>query len=153
MSYRIFISYSTKDLAIVKELQRYLQDPSVEVFVAEYSVLPGDKLNDKIKKAIRACDHFVLLWSKNSKASEWVSQEIAIAHENDKDILPIVLDEGLHLPGFINDLKYLPAYTGLTASMQWAQKHLISSARKSENEKGLIILGLIAGAIVLFGRE
>lgn len=140
-------------MEVVKELQSYLQDPSVDVFVAEYSVLPGEKLNATIIKAIKECHHFVLLWSKNSKGSEYVSQEIALALNNDKDILPMVLDEGLHLPGFINDLKYLPAYKGLSSSMQWAQKHLLSSARKSENEKNLIILGLIAGAIAFFGRE
>lgn len=153
MSYKIFVSYSTKDMEIVKELVRHLQDPSVEVFVAEYSVRPGEKLNATIIKAIKKCDHFVLLWSKNSKGSEYVSQEIALALNNDKDILPIVLDEGLHLPGFINDLKYLPAYKGLNASMQWVENYLTNVAKKSEREKAWAILALVTGAIFLFGRE
>jgi hypothetical protein len=140
-------------MAIVNQLVRHLQDPSVEVFVAEYSVRPGEKLNATIMKAIKECDHFVLLWSKNSKGSEYVSQEIALALNNDKDILPIVLDEGLHLPGFINDLKYLPAYKGLNESMQWTQNYLSDTAKKSERDKGWAIIGLVAGAIVLFGRK
>ncbi len=153
MAYKIFISYSTNDLEIVKELASYLQDPNVQVFIAEYSVNPSEQLNDSIIKAIKKCDHFVLFWSKNSKKSDYVPQEIGIAKSCEKKILPIVLDEGITLPGFINDLKYLPAYKGLSKSMLWAQKHLINTARKTENERGLVILGLIAGAIVLFGRD
>lgn len=153
MSYKIFISYSTKDMAIVNELVRHLQDSSIELFVAEFSVKPGEKLNDSIIKAIKQSDHFVLLWSKNSKGSEYVSQEIALALSNEKKILPIVLDKDLKLPGFINDLKYLPAYKGLSESIKWAQENLINSAKKSERNNALILLGLAVGALFLFGRE
>jgi hypothetical protein len=43
-------------------------------------------------------------------ASEWVNQEIGIAHGNHKPILPSVLEHGLSLPGFIKELRYVAAF-------------------------------------------
>ncbi len=106
--FKVFVSYSTHDLRNVNELQQSLDGTGVEVFVAEHSVLPSEHLSAKISSAISACDLFVLLWSENAKASEWVSQEIGKAHSLHKKILPLVLTEGLNLPGFISNLKYLP---------------------------------------------
>jgi len=91
-------------------LQQALTGTGVEVFVAEHSVLPSQGLGSTISQAIAGCDLFVLIWSTNAKASEWVSQEIGQAHSLGRTILPLVLTEGLALPGFISDLKYLPVY-------------------------------------------
>lgn len=70
MSYKVFISYATKDLLIVNYLRGLLKDASIEVYIAEYSALPGTILDEDIIKGIEACDLFILLWSHNSKASE-----------------------------------------------------------------------------------
>ena len=72
--------------------------------------MPGAPIAATTKTAILACDLFVLLWSKNAMASEWISQEIGIAHGNHKPILPFVLELGLSLPGFIKELRYVSAY-------------------------------------------
>jgi hypothetical protein len=101
MAYKVFVSYSTKDIPNVDALRQFLQFPEVECFVSEYAVAPGAPIATITKGAILGCDLFVLLWSKNAMASEWVSQEIGIAHGNHKPILPFVLEQGLALPGFI----------------------------------------------------
>lgn len=41
MAFKVFISYSTKDLAKVTHIKNMLEHSSIEVFVAEYSLLPG----------------------------------------------------------------------------------------------------------------
>src|SRR5208282_792152 len=64
----------------VDALRAFLQFPDVECFVSEYTVMPGAPIAATTKAAILACDLFVLLWSKNAVASEWVNQEIGIAH-------------------------------------------------------------------------
>ncbi|MDT7603604.1 MAG: hypothetical protein QOF61_1601, partial [Acidobacteriota bacterium] len=110
MGYKVFISYSTKDLPIVDYVKRLLTDTSIEVYVAEYSALPGVILDQHIINAIENCDLFILLWSRYSKASEWVPQEIGIATHAKRAIMPVVLEPNLDLPGFIKKLKYLPAY-------------------------------------------
>lgn len=108
--FKVFVSYSTFDLQNVAELKRALAGTGVQVFVAEHSVLPSQALAPTISRAIAACDLFVLIWSKNAKASEWVSQEIGKAHSLRKKILPLVLTEGMALPGFISGLKYVPVF-------------------------------------------
>lgn len=107
MKFNIFISYSTKDLQQVKALEKQLSNTPINVFVADHSILPGEELTSKISEAIRGCDLFIVLWSKNAKNSDWVSQEIGKATALNKKILPLVLDRGLTLPGFLSDLKYL----------------------------------------------
>jgi hypothetical protein len=89
MAYKVFVSYSTKDIPNVDALRTFLQFPDVECFVSEYAVMPGAPIAATTKMSILACDLFVLLWSKNAMASEWVSQEIGIAHGNHKPILPL----------------------------------------------------------------
>jgi hypothetical protein len=40
---------------------------------------PGEKIHDRIDKAIRVCDRLLLILSKESMASPWVKAEIAEA--------------------------------------------------------------------------
>jgi hypothetical protein len=93
MAYNVFISYSSKNLHIVDWARATLAQPgATEVFAAEYSVLPSQVLNDEIVQAIRACDLFVLLWSHDARASDYVPQEIGIAVGCNKTILPVVME-------------------------------------------------------------
>ena len=39
MAYKVFISYSTKDIPNVDALRAFLQFPDVECFVSEYAVM------------------------------------------------------------------------------------------------------------------
>lgn len=107
MEFNVFISYSTQDLQQVKALEKQLSNTPINVFVAEHSILPSEELTSEISGAIKACDLFIVLWSKNAKDSDWVSQEIGKATALNKKILPLVLDQDLSLPGFVSGLKYL----------------------------------------------
>lgn len=151
--FKVFVSYSTQDLRNVTELQQSLVGTGIEVFVAEHTVLPSEHLSTKISSAITDCDLFVLLWSDNAKASEWVSQEIGKAHSLRKQILPLVLTEGLHLPGFISGLKYLPVFRNPQVAMAQAQDFIVNQfqkkqavERQKEEEKvrNLVVLGGLA---------
>lgn len=161
--FKVFVSYSTHDLKNVAELQQSLVGTGVEVFVAEHSVLPGQHLSEKISSAIAACDLFVLLWSSNAKASEWVPQEIGKAHALNKQILPLVLTEGLNLPGFISDLKYLSMHNGPASALERARAIVLERYRvkmtvvdkqkqaaieKQKQNETLALLGL--GAFLLW---
>ena len=110
MAFKVFVSYSSHDLEHVEQLQRQLSDSPVEVFVAENSVAPSQELGSTISQAIEQCDLFILVWSKNAQDSAWVSQEVGRAGALKKKILPLVLTEGMQLPGFIQNLKYLSVH-------------------------------------------
>ena len=110
MAFKVFVSYSSHDLEHVEQLQQQLSDSPVEVFVAENSVAPSQELGSTISQAIEQCDLFILVWSKNAQESAWVSQEVGRAGALKKKILPLVLTEGMQLPGFIQSLKYLSVH-------------------------------------------
>lgn len=153
MVYKVFISYSTNDFPIVEHVRMLLTNPAVEVYIAEYSVEPGSQLNNTIVAAIKNCDLFVLLWSRNSKISEYVPQEIGIARGNNKPILPIVLEEELQLPGFVKELKYLPAYRNPAESWIWLQQNIFNRAEKQRQKNALVLLGLGVALVWLFSQE
>jgi hypothetical protein len=133
VSFKIFISYSTVDLPEVNLLQQQLRDTPIGVFVAEYSVLPGEELAPRIAKEIQECDLFVFLWSGSAKSSDWVSQEIGRACALDKQILPLVLSESTQLPGFIQGLKYLPVHKDPQGSLQQARSLILAAYQKKKD--------------------
>lgn len=156
--FKVFVSYSTQDLKNVAELQQSLVGTGVEVFVAEHSVHPSQQLSETISSAISACDLFILLWSKHAKTSEWVSQEIGKAHSLNKQILPLVLTEGLILPGFISGLKYLPVYINSASALEQARAIVLDGFRakmavieKQKQTEALTLLGL--GAVLLWASS
>lgn len=53
--FKVFISYSTRDLNSVTELHQSLNGTGVEVFVAEHSVSASEPLTDKISSATFGC--------------------------------------------------------------------------------------------------
>jgi hypothetical protein len=152
MAYEVFVSYSTNDLHIVNHLRALLADASIDVCIAEYSALPGTALHQSIIRAIEACDLFILLWSRHSKASDLVPQEIGIATHAKKIIMPIVLQPNLNLPGFIQNLEYLPAYQNPVNALNWVRVNVFERARAKQQQDGLIWLGLGAGVLWLLTR-
>ncbi|MCU7927013.1 MAG: toll/interleukin-1 receptor domain-containing protein [Candidatus Thiodiazotropha sp. (ex Dulcina madagascariensis)] len=160
MQFKIFISYSTHDLKQVKLLRQQLTGTPIEIFVAEHSVQPSEDLGQKISNAINACDLFVVLWSSNAQDSDWVSQEIGRAGALNKTILPLVLDEGIKLPGFISNLKYLAVYKAPEEALNKAREVIIDlynkklshlkqvEAQKQKDKEALFLMG--AGAFLLW---
>jgi hypothetical protein len=127
----------------VRECREVLKSGNIDVFFADESVVEGERLSDKIHKAIRGCDKFVLMWSERAKQSGWVQQEIGAALSQGKTILPIVLD-GTDLPDMLKDVKYLPADTDFPDALERLKKIAETEAdRKSVNY-------LIGGALILW---
>jgi len=163
MTFKLFISYSTRDLPQVELLRQQLKGTSIDVFVAEHSVRPSEELAPKIGAAIANCDLFVLLWSENAKASEWVPQEIGRATALGKQILPLVLSDTVALPGFIQSLKYLPVHNDPAGSFQAARTMIleeyekksaaIAAAVKQKSEKdALTLVGIGVFLAWAFGK-
>jgi hypothetical protein len=149
MPYNIFVSYSTKDIPNVDQLRQLLQLPDVQCFVSEYAVKPGTPLAPTIRTSILACDLFILLWSKNAAASEWVPQEIGIAHASQKPILPYTLEPGLSLPGFIKELRYVAAFQNPQQSLYELRETVLKNSMTKQNQQSMAALA-IGGLLLLF---
>lgn len=108
--YKVFVSYSTKDIIWVEYLKDTIKTLPIDVFIADKSIQYGESIPNKISQYIKNSDLFLLIWTENSKDSSWVNQEIGKASENNVEILPIVLSKNLSLTGFIQNLKYVSLY-------------------------------------------
>lgn len=160
MQYKIFVSYSTHDIDQVELLRQQLSGTPISVFVAEHSVKPSENLAGKISKSIEDCDLFVVLWSKNAKDSDWVSQEIGRAGALNKTILPLVLTEGLSLPGFLSTTKYLPVYKNPSNALVKAREFIVESynekakihTKKQKESESLALIGIGAFLFWAFSK-
>lgn len=149
MAYNVFVSYSTKDIPNVDQLRQFLQVPDVQCFVSEYAVKPGTPLAPTIKASIVSCDLFILLWSKNAAASEWVPQEIGIAHAAQRAILPYMLEPGLSLPGLIKELRYVAAYQNPQQSLYGLRETVLKNSMTKQSQQSMAALA-VGGLLLLF---
>ena len=93
--YYAFISYSSKDTAWGKRLQRKLENyrmpatlcnergwkrrPINPIFFAPTDIQPGG-LDNELQERLRASRNLIVICSPNSAKSEWVGQEISFFH-------------------------------------------------------------------------
>lgn len=98
MAMKLFLSHSSRDKALVREITSHL--PSfITTWLDDDNLIIGQDLRHTISSAIsEACDYVVLFISRDSVSSEWVSKElqIALSHENKIRrlfVLPILLDD------------------------------------------------------------
>jgi hypothetical protein len=92
-----FCSYSTLDRAEMLKREQGLRAAGLETFVDAVNLRPGDVFSPKIFEAIRESDLFVVIWSKNASASDWVLKETRYALElrarlHRPDFCPIPVD-------------------------------------------------------------
>ena len=153
MPYNVFVSYSTKDIPDVNALRASLQFPEVQVFVSEYAVGAGAPLASTIQTNIQNCDLFVLIWSKNAAGSEWVPQEIGIAHALKKPILPFVLQPDVSLPGFISGIRYVAAYQNPQQATMMLREAVLRNSLVKQNQQNTLGLLAIGGLLLWFFKS
>ena len=95
---KVFISHAGEDNPFVRDFAERLRDNGVDAWVAEWEILPGDKLIDKIfEQGIGQCDAFVVVLSQNSVKKPWVVEELDAALvrriEGQTKIIPIRIDD------------------------------------------------------------
>ena len=88
-----FISYSTKDLEIVKKIVFALEAEGIRCFYAPRDIAPGAEYATEIVKAIKNVDCMTLIFSNASNASMYVLREINSAVLNNKMVIPFKVDD------------------------------------------------------------
>jgi hypothetical protein len=157
MSYKVFVSHSTRDKGLVVSLSRLLAEFGIEVAVAEWYLMPGERLDRKVLGLIDAADCMVVLLTRNGIRSNWVHQEVGQAMKSQKPIIPLV-EKGIEskelaaLEGreYIEYVPYQPEEALLKAA------HFVKTLKlkKQEREKALLVVaGIIAFLLLLSGGE
>ncbi len=157
MTYKVFISHSTRDRGLVIALARLLTKFEVEVFVAEWYLTPGESLDEKVFVEINTADCVIALLTEHGVRSAWVQQEIGYALKTGKPIIPLV-EKGTSS----KDLAALQGKEYIEYNPKQPQEALIKASsfvkslqlRKEERGKFLLIVGgIIAFILLLSGGE
>ena len=74
-TYDVFVSHSSKDKPVVRELAERLKQDGLRVWLDEWEIQPGDMISLKIEQGLEQLRTLVLVMSKNALASEWVTLE------------------------------------------------------------------------------
>ncbi len=92
MSAEVFISYASKDRERILDLVDRLESDGVSVWIDQMSIEGATMWSQEIVSAIRNCKVLVLAISGNSADSKNVVKELALASEDQKNILPVYLE-------------------------------------------------------------
>ncbi len=105
----IFISHSSKDKVLARQIKSELESRKLQVWLDEASIRVGQSIPDEIATAISKSGVFCLLLSKISKDSSWVKRELnsfmSYWMSGQAVLVPCRLDD-VELPTLINDVKY-----------------------------------------------
>jgi hypothetical protein len=84
-----FVSHSMLDANEVEKVNEAIGALGVDVYLAEHDPQPGTNVAAKVTAAIRASDAVVVLLTNSAAESPWVQQEIGVAHQAEKLIVPV----------------------------------------------------------------
>ena len=107
---KIFISHNRSDKPLARAISLELKKRGCEIWLDEEKVSIGDSLIEKIGEAINESKYFLIILSKSSVQSRWVSKELNTAvaislSDKNIDFLP-VLSENVEIPVFLKEYKY-----------------------------------------------
>ncbi len=89
---KIFLSYSSLDYDLARQIKFFLDIFGIDVLLAHTSVEPSITWEDEIYKKLRECDIFMPLLTNNFRGSHWTDQESGIAYNEGKRILSLMID-------------------------------------------------------------
>jgi hypothetical protein len=137
-----FISYSSKDAVFVKYLKERLRGELISTWLDFDDIVHGGQLTEQIESAVRNHERLIIVLSKNSLESDWVSKEIQAALKIDPQKLhPIritsvdeiqkhdfIWDTFRDVP--ILDFEFDPQQEIVDASFEDSFKKLVKSLKK-----------------------
>jgi hypothetical protein len=107
---RVFLSHSSKDKPVARELAVLLKESGFDVWFDEWEIAVGDSIVEKVFSALSASDALVILLSRASVKSRWVAEELNSSvmrrlSEGGIRVLP-VLCEACTIPSSLRHIKY-----------------------------------------------
>ncbi|MCR4598235.1 MAG: toll/interleukin-1 receptor domain-containing protein [Acetatifactor sp.] len=90
----VFISYSTKNKNVADAVVANFEQHGIRCWYAPRDILPGQEWVSAIKEALHKAKVFVLIYTDESNASRQVMNEVALAFNANKTIVPFRLTEG-----------------------------------------------------------
>jgi hypothetical protein len=107
----VFISYTQHDKERARRIAHALAGHAISVWLDQDEILPGDALRPKIEEAIRSSEYFLVLLSRSSLNSKWVTRELEVALQHNADaarrrIIPVRV-ENVAIPPQLEEFRYV----------------------------------------------
>lgn len=88
----VFISYKAEEFDDANWVKCTLENNGISCWMAPASIPGGSSYASEIPQAIRSCKVFVLLLSEKSQQSKWVPRELDQAINENKIVMPFMLE-------------------------------------------------------------
>ena len=89
---QVFISYKAEEAREAESVKQVLETNGISCWLAPASIPGGSNYAREIPKAIHDCKVFVLLLSEKAQSSKWVPRELDQAVNENKVIMPFMLE-------------------------------------------------------------
>lgn len=93
MKHKVFISYSRKDEEIVRHIKTILEEYQISYWIDKEGIFSGENYKEVIVDAIDVAKVVIFISSANSNASINVIRELGYAVQQQKTIIPVLLDD------------------------------------------------------------
>ena len=87
----VFISYSTRNADVADMVVTHLEQNGIKCWYAPRNIEPGQEWVSAINEALREAKVFLLIYTEESNASRQVMNEVALAFNGMKTIVPLRL--------------------------------------------------------------
>lgn len=158
MKHDIFISYSRKDYVdergnvipgnIVSKVKEFLSANGYSYWFDEEGIYSGDEFGGVIAEAIENAEVFLFISTKAANNSKWTANEIAVAREYGKKIIPFRVDDARYNRSvmiYIATLDYIDYYhkpaKAFLALQKSLERHLDSRAEAGKEEEKNVFPG------------
>jgi hypothetical protein len=137
MAYCIFLSHSSADTELVRQLNADLIAAGIKTWFDEAEIRPGDQLMEKIQKAIQETELLGVVLTRRSVDSDWVQTEVLIAinqgvPNKTVKVVPLLL-ETCELPSYIANIKWVDLRGDSKLSYQKNLQLLVHFIRRFPN--------------------
>jgi len=149
-----FISYSSHHERMASAVGTDLRAHGLSVFLASISLPPGERWSPAIRKALNSSDWIIFLAGKEARESPWVQQELGMAIQADKRVVPVIWDcAPSELPGWIKEFQAIDLRSMTPEQMHARIIRLggVIRTQKERSKAGWIVASLVG--IALFGAS
>ncbi len=101
-----FISYSRQDELFAMRLAKDLKPSGAPVWLDQLDIKPGQRWDDSVEQALSAASRMLVLLSSFSANSENVKDEVALAFDEKKTVIPIICGDCI-IPFRLRRMQYI----------------------------------------------
>ena len=146
----VFVSYSHADASLVAPVVKLLRVNKSFVFQDIDRIQPGKKWRSEIAKALTEAQLVVVFWCGHASRSNEVSKEWKAAIEQEKDLLPLLLD-ATPLPPELGEFQWIDFRGTVGANHSSIESSYPTSKPQAMKSKWLFLSGLAAVVVSAVG--